>query len=469
MDFNFDHPSIYSKEQHPVLNKFDGKVISTIPLINLQRIQDIFSLAERGYKENQRICSNKRSKALHWVFQQIKKHSEELSFLYCQETGKSLYFAQKDLSVAAQSFELASHLCSLNLNNLFLSGQMDNNQSPSVFYQFQPKGIINILPKCFSPLLSAIVKVAVSLAFGNSVLLPLYTHSPLTMIRITNWINQSGFSPLSILALPIKEEALFVNPILNNEKYRTLFVCDPCKPPLSLLINKQKEIIKHSSSVVGVFIGKDSSFKENLSSYLNYWLFHYWYENPCPFFLFISASMEKVISESLKDVLSSNMSQFILNNKAFLSSDLVDRIKQNTTLLLSQAMDKGYILDYLYRSEHWNIPVLKGSVRQSPVNITKAAFSPVFFLLTYRNLKEVLFYNQNQAELMELMICTKDRKETIKLVENFSFSHVAINSFLPLERDLIELKSALESPGNPLDHSFFAPYLQRNMIKMDGE
>ncbi|MGQ0793999.1 MAG: aldehyde dehydrogenase family protein [Deltaproteobacteria bacterium] len=180
-------------EVSPIINPATGDVIARVPVASAEDVRAAALAARRAFDEGKwrRTPQPERGRLLLRVAESIRAAAAELALAETRNSGKPIREARVDVEDAASCFEFFAGLADK------ISGEVIPTPDANVFAMTlrEPIGVIaQIIPWNY-PLLMAAWKLAPALATGNCSVLKPSELTPLTALRLGEFIAQAGFPP----------------------------------------------------------------------------------------------------------------------------------------------------------------------------------------------------------------------------------------------------------------------------------
>ena len=174
-----------------IFNPANGELIDTVPDSSSNDLDLLLEHSLKGKKIWGGTPLHERSKILLNFIDKVSLHIDELAELLCKETGKNIKEARLEVGLVPVIFrrflEAANHMYGITLPDSQPGGEKD-----VIFTRREALGtILCIIPFNF-PASTYAYKVAPALATGNSVIVKPPSDNPLTLIRLTELLVESG-------------------------------------------------------------------------------------------------------------------------------------------------------------------------------------------------------------------------------------------------------------------------------------
>lgn len=194
----------WSKEGNPyvVNNPFDGTEIYKVFEPTAERVEQAIQKLEAAFEETRNLPTWKRAEILNNIAQGIKDRKDELAAVICEEAGKPMQFANGEVDRAIMTFTLAAQYVMQSKGEILPLDISENRTGLSGFVRRFPIGTVLAITPFNFPLNLVAHKVAPCIAAGNPILLKPATKTPVTAIKLTEIIEQSGWPKAALATLP---------------------------------------------------------------------------------------------------------------------------------------------------------------------------------------------------------------------------------------------------------------------------
>ena len=175
----------------PVENPATGAILGHVPLSNAAETQRAIEAAAAAFPAWSRTPASRRVQPLFALLEILRRHEDELARSITEENGKSLADARAEIKRAIENCEVACGMPVLQQGDK-LVGAADGIDGEvlrvplGVFGMIAPFNFPGMVPFWFFPY---------AIAAGNTYVLKPSEQTPLTMQRITRWLDEAGFPP----------------------------------------------------------------------------------------------------------------------------------------------------------------------------------------------------------------------------------------------------------------------------------
>lgn len=177
-----------SEETLAVSNPLDQSVITTVPVLSEQIIEQAIVDADIAQKKWKNVAPNERSRLLRDWFDLLIKHQDELAAIMTVEQGKPLKEAKGEITYAASYIEWFSEEAKRGYGDIIPSAA-----SSEILVFKEAIGVCAAITPWNFPAAMITRKVAPALAAGCSILVKPASETPLTALAIAKLAEQAGF------------------------------------------------------------------------------------------------------------------------------------------------------------------------------------------------------------------------------------------------------------------------------------
>jgi acyl-CoA reductase-like NAD-dependent aldehyde dehydrogenase len=178
---NGDNTSVGGKL--PVINPADGRQLAVVPDITKAGLDDAVAAARAAFPGWAATSLSDRRAALAAALEEIEAHTEELSALLTLEQGRPL---------AGSRWEIGGLTCLFGPTFLGMDLPETTSESPvmgKTVTRYLPLGVVCAISPWNVPVLLSFTKVIPALLTGNTVVLKPSPFTPLTVLRICDYIR----------------------------------------------------------------------------------------------------------------------------------------------------------------------------------------------------------------------------------------------------------------------------------------
>ncbi|MCI0421264.1 MAG: aldehyde dehydrogenase family protein [Acidobacteria bacterium] len=188
-------------ERIEVLNPYDGQIVDSVPKASLSDVEAALDSASRAARPMRKLSGYDRFRILRRAAELVEKQSEELARTITLEEGKILAEARFEVSRAVETLMVSAEEAKR------ISGEMvPLDGAPGAgnrlgFTLRVPCGVVLAISPFNFPLNLVAHKVGPAIAAGNSVILKPATDTPLSALKLTAILLESGLPAAGIQCL----------------------------------------------------------------------------------------------------------------------------------------------------------------------------------------------------------------------------------------------------------------------------
>jgi glyceraldehyde-3-phosphate dehydrogenase (NADP+) len=186
-----------------VRNPATGELVATTWQAGPDELERATAAAVSAFEQTRRLASFERRDALQHVSDSITRDADELAELLTRESGKPIRDARGEVARGALTFRTAAEEA-LRINGewLPLDWTAANRGRSGIVRRYPIGPVAGISPFNF-PLNLAAHKVAPAIAAGCSIVLKPPSKDPLVMLRVAEYLHQTGLPPGAVSILPM--------------------------------------------------------------------------------------------------------------------------------------------------------------------------------------------------------------------------------------------------------------------------
>jgi len=175
-----------------VKNKYDGKVIGSLPTARREDVEAAVAAAEAAEPLMSEMPAYKRSEILGRAAALIRTRGDEIAKTIAAEAGKALKFARTEVDRAINTFTIASEEAKRVHGETIPMDAIAAGEGYFGFYLRRPVGVIGGISPFNFPLNLVAHKVAPALAAGNTLVLKPASTTPLTAVKLCEILQEAG-------------------------------------------------------------------------------------------------------------------------------------------------------------------------------------------------------------------------------------------------------------------------------------
>jgi acyl-CoA reductase-like NAD-dependent aldehyde dehydrogenase len=174
-----------------VINPATGKELATVPDVDAASLDDAVDAARKAFPAWRALPLARRKEFLKEALTEIDRHAEELSVLLTAEQGRPLFQARWEIDLLTKRFGPA--FMQMDIPEI----EQDVVEIGHIFKRYTPIGVVGAITPWNLPVLISFIKTLPALLAGNTVVLKPSPFTPLTVLRISDYIRD--FLPPGVL------------------------------------------------------------------------------------------------------------------------------------------------------------------------------------------------------------------------------------------------------------------------------
>lgn len=178
-----------------VTNKYNGKVIGTLPAASSEMLDAAIAAAERAEDVMAEMPAHKRADILLRTAALIRERADDLAKTIAAEAGKAMKFARAEVDRAQSTFTIAAEEAKRLHGETFPLDAVPSGEGYFGFFTRRPIGVIAAISPFNFPLNLVAHKVAPAIASGNTLVLKPATTTPLTAVKLCEILMEAGLPP----------------------------------------------------------------------------------------------------------------------------------------------------------------------------------------------------------------------------------------------------------------------------------
>jgi acyl-CoA reductase-like NAD-dependent aldehyde dehydrogenase len=167
-----------------VKNKYDGKIVGTLPTARKEDVDAAIDAAERAEDVMAEMPAYKRAEILLKTAALLRERSDDLAKTIAAEAGKALKFARAEVDRAISTFTIAAEEAKRLHGETIPLDAVPAGEGYFGFWTRRPVGVIGAISPFNFPLNLVAHKVAPALASGNTLVLKPASTTPLAAVKL---------------------------------------------------------------------------------------------------------------------------------------------------------------------------------------------------------------------------------------------------------------------------------------------
>ena len=175
-----------------VKNKYDGKVVGTLPTARKEDVDAAIDAAERAEDGMADMPAYKRAEILLKTAALLRERFDDMAKTIAAEAGKALKFARAEVDRAISTFTIASEEAKRLHGETIPLDAVPAGEGYFGFWTRRPVGVIAAISPFNFPLNLVAHKVAPALASGNTLVLKPASTTPLAAVKLCQILQEAG-------------------------------------------------------------------------------------------------------------------------------------------------------------------------------------------------------------------------------------------------------------------------------------
>ena len=166
-----------------VINPATGKELATVPDVDAASLDEAVDAARKAFPAWRALPLARRKEFLKEALTEIDRHAEELSVLLTAEQGRPLFQARWEIDLLTKRFGPA--FMQMDIPEI----EQDYEHVGRVCKRYTPIGVVCAITPWNLPVILSFIKTLPALLAGNTVILKPSPFTPLTVLRIADYIR----------------------------------------------------------------------------------------------------------------------------------------------------------------------------------------------------------------------------------------------------------------------------------------
>lgn len=180
------------KETMPVLDKYTGETIGTVPLASKETVDRAIAAARSAFPSWSHTPAHKRYEVLSKVSQLLEKRKDEIAATICREAGKAWKYSLGEVARSVETFRFSAEEAKRIHGETVPMDASSAGEGRVGFWLRVPLGVVSAITPFNFPLNLVAHKVGPALAAGNTLVLKPASTTPLTAILLAEVIEEAG-------------------------------------------------------------------------------------------------------------------------------------------------------------------------------------------------------------------------------------------------------------------------------------
>jgi acyl-CoA reductase-like NAD-dependent aldehyde dehydrogenase len=252
---------VSTSAEHPVKNKYSGKVFAKTYLADQHLLDEAIEAAEKAKLLCLELSSLKKYVALKFISEELEKNKKHLGEILCIESAKPIRYAIGEIERAAQTFLIAAEECKRLPKEYMSLDWTANGKNREGIVNYFPIGIVAGISPFNFPINLAVHKIAPAIAAGCPIILKPASSTPLSTLELAKIISKTDLPKGSVSILPMDRKT--GNLLVTDERINLLSFTG--SPVIGWELKKQsgkKKVVLELGGNAGVIISKNADLEK---------------------------------------------------------------------------------------------------------------------------------------------------------------------------------------------------------------
>ena len=186
---------IEEKETMPVIDKYTGETIGTVPVASRETVGKAIAAAHEAFPSYSRLPAHRRFRILEKASRLLAANQEEIAATICREAGKAWKYSFGEVARSVETFQFSAEEAKRIHGETIPMDASVAGEGRMGFYLRCPIGVVSAITPFNFPLNLVAHKVGPALAAGCTVVLKPASTTPLTAIRLGEILEEAGIPP----------------------------------------------------------------------------------------------------------------------------------------------------------------------------------------------------------------------------------------------------------------------------------
>jgi acyl-CoA reductase-like NAD-dependent aldehyde dehydrogenase len=411
-----------------VKNKYDGKVIATLPTARKEDVEAAVDAAERAEDVMADMPAYKRADILLKTAARLRECSEDLAKTIAAEAGKALKYARAEVDRAISTFTIASEEAKRLHGETIPLDAVPAGEGYFGFWTRRPVGVIAAISPFNFPLNLVAHKVAPALASGNTLVLKPASTTPLAAVKLCQILQEVGL-PDGAINLVVGSGGTVGEWLVTDPRVdKITFTGSPDVGRHILSVAGIKKVTLELGNTSPVVVAPDADLdfvakRCAVGAYYNSGQ--------------VCISVQRIYSE--KQVFEPFAEKFVKAAEAMVVGDPLDERVDVGPMIDSKEVDR--IEDWVQEAQTSGAKVLTGGKRDGTVYyptvladvhddmkvIAEEAFAPVASIISSDDFESALKQANDTKFGLQVGVFTNDVNRVFKAVRRLNFGGVIVN------------------------------------------
>jgi len=411
-----------------VKNKYDGKIVGTLPTARKEDVDAAIDAAERAEDVMADMPAYKRAEILLKTAALLRERSDDLAKTIAAEAGKALKFARAEVERAISTFTIAAEEAKRLHGETIPLDAVPAGEGYFGFWTRRPVGVIAAISPFNFPLNLVAHKVAPALASGNTLVLKPASTTPLAAVKLCQILQEAGL-PAGAINLVTGSGGTVGEWLVTDPRVdKITFTGSPEVGRHILSVAGIKKVTLELGNTSPVVVAPDADLdfvakRCAVGAYYNSGQ--------------VCISVQRIYSE--KTVYESFSEKFVKATEAMVVGDPLDERVDVGPMIDSKEVDR--IEDWVREAQTSGAKVLTGGKRDGTVYyptvladvqddmkvIAEEAFAPLASIISSDDFESALKQANDTKFGLQVGVFTNDINRVFKAVRRLNFGGVIVN------------------------------------------
>ncbi len=411
-----------------VKNKYDGRIVGTLPTARREDVEAAIDAAERAEDVMADMPAYKRAEILLKTAALLRERSDDLAKTIAAEAGKALKFARAEVERAISTFTIAAEEAKRLHGETIPLDAVPAGEGYFGFWTRRPVGVIAAISPFNFPLNLVAHKVAPALASGNTLVLKPASTTPLAAVKLCQILQEAGL-PAGAINLVIGSGGTVGEWLVTDPRVdKITFTGSPEVGRHILSVAGIKKVTLELGNTSPVVVAPDADLdfvakRCAVGAYYNSGQ--------------VCISVQRIYSE--KNVYEPFSEKFVKATEAMVVGDPLDERVDVGPMIDSKEVDR--IEDWVREAQTSGAKVLTGGKRDGTVYyptvlsgvqedmkvIAEEAFAPVASIISSDDFESALKQANDTKFGLQVGVFTNDINRVFKAVRRLNFGGVIVN------------------------------------------
>ena len=411
-----------------VKNKYDGKLIGTVPTARKEDVDSAIDAAERAEDTMADMPAHKRSEILLKTAALLRARYDDLANTIAAEAGKALKFARAEVDRAISTFTIAAEEAKRLHGETIPLDAVPSGEGYFGFWTRRPVGVIAAISPFNFPLNLVAHKVAPALAAGNTLVLKPASTTPLAAVKLCQILMEAGL-PAGALNLVVGSGGTVGEWLVTDPRVdKITFTGSPDVGRHILSVAGIKKVTLELGNTSPVVVAPDADLdfvakRCAVGAYYNSGQ--------------VCISVQRIYSE--KNVYEPFSEKFVKAAEALVVGDPLDERVDVGPMIDTKEVDR--IESWVQEAQSSGAKVLTGGKREGTVYyptiladvqedmkvVAEEAFAPVASIISSDDFESALKQANDTKFGLQVGVFTNDVNRVFKAVKRLNFGGVIVN------------------------------------------